>query len=138
MKSCSNGFADTMKRSKSKPVKSKLSLSEAMAFRPVKNRHITEERLGEHEVIIEYPMTVKPWVSAILQRFGGRSEPVRTKKLQLDELGTAVWDMLDGERSVREIVAKFADTHLLEQKEAEVSVTHFLRMLGQRGLIGMR
>lgn len=126
-----------MKRSKSKPGKPKLSRSEALGFRPVKSRHITEKRLGGHEVIIEYPITVKPWVSALLQRFGGRSEPVRTKKLQLDELGTAVWDMVDGQRSVREIVAEFADIHRLERKEAEVSVTHFLRMLGQRGLIGM-
>ena len=138
MRRCSNEFVFTMKRSKSKAAKTKLSRSEALAYRPVKNRHIAEERLSEDEVIIEYPMTVKPWVSAILQRFGGQSEPVRTKKLQLDELGTAVWDMVDGQRSVQEIVAAFADAHRLEPKEAEVSVTHFLRMLGQRGLIGMR
>lgn len=127
-----------MKRSKSKPVKAALSRSEALSFRPTKSLNVVEERLGEHEVMIEYPMTVKPWVSTLLQRFGGRPESVRTKKIQLDELGTAVWDMLDGQRSVRDIVAEFADTHRLEQKEAEVSVTHFLRMLGQRGLIGMR
>lgn len=127
-----------MKRSKSKPAKPALSRSEALGYRPVKSRHVVEERLGEQEVIIEYPMTVKPWVSDLLQRFGGRPESVRTKKLQLDELGTAVWDMVDGQRSVREIVAEFAGKHRLEQKEAEVSVTHFLRMLGQRGLIGMR
>ena len=130
-----------MKRSrssKSRPGKPELTRSEALGFRPAKSRHITETRVGDHEVIIEYPMTVKPWVSTLLQRFGGRSEPVRTKKLQLDELGTAVWDMVDGQRSVRDIVAEFAATHRLERKEAEVSVTHFLRMLGQRGLIGMR
>ena len=138
MRSCSNEFVFIMKRSKSKAAKPELSRSDALAYRPVKNRHVAEERLGDHEVIIEYPMTVKPWISAILQRFGGQSEPVRTKKLQLDELGTAVWDMVDGQRSVRDIVAAFADAHRLEQKEAEVSVTHFLRMLGQRGLIGMR
>ena len=126
-----------MKRFKARPAKASLSRSEALNYRPVKNRHISEERIGDDEVIIAYPMTVKPWISALLQRFGGRSEPVRTKKLQLDELGTSVWDMVDGQRSVREIVAAFADTHRLERKEAEVSVTHFLRMLGQRGLIGM-
>lgn len=127
-----------MKLFKSKPVKTELSRSEALKFRPVKSRHLVEERLGDAEVIIEYPMTVKPWVSSLLQRFGGQAESVRTKKLQLDELGTAVWDMVDGHRSVRSIVAEFAAAHRLEQKEAEVSVTHFLRMLGQRGLIGMR
>jgi hypothetical protein len=126
-----------MRRSKPKPGKPELSRSEALSLRPVKSRHIVEERPGQHEVIIAYPVTVKPWVSALLQRFGGRDEPVRRKKLQLDELGTAVWDMVDGQRSVGEIVAEFAGAHRLEPKEAEVSVTHFLRMLGQRGLIGM-
>ncbi len=133
-----NGSADIMKRFKAKSSPSQLSRAEAMELRPVKNRHVVEERIGESEVLIEYPMTVKPWVSALLQRFGGRPESVRTKKLQLDELGTAVWDMLDGQRSVRMIVAEFAEIHRLERKEAEVSITHFLRMLGQRGLIGMR
>jgi hypothetical protein len=127
-----------MKHFKSRRPHPALNRTEALNFRPAKNRHITEERIGDNEVVIAYPMTVKPWVSALLQRFGGRSEPVRTKKLQLDELGTSVWDMVDGQRSVREIVAVFAATHRLERKEAEVSVTHFLRMLGQRGLIGMR
>jgi hypothetical protein len=127
-----------MKRSKTRRSQPALSRAEALNYRPAKNRQITEERIGDNEVIIAYPMTVKPWVSALLQRFGGSSEPVRTKKLQLDELGTSVWDMVDGQRTVREIVAVFADTHRLERKEAEVSVTHFLRMLGQRGLIGMR
>ena len=138
MKTYLSGFVSIMKRSKPTAGRPELSRSEALSLRPAKNQHVVEERLGADEVIIEYPMTVKPWVSALLQRFGGRSEPVRTKKLQLDELGTAVWDMVDGQRSVREIVAEFADTHRLERKEAEVSVTHFLRMLGQRGLIGMR
>lgn len=127
-----------MRRFKSRTVKPELNRLEALNFRPVKNRLIAEERLGDSEVIIEYPMAVKPWVSSILKKFGGRSEAVRTRKLQLDELGTAVWDMVDGERSVRQIVAEFAERHSLERKEAEVSVTHFLRMLGQRGLIGMR
>jgi hypothetical protein len=31
----------------------------------------------------------------------------------------------------------FAETHRLEKKEAEVSVTQFIRELGQRGLLGL-
>jgi hypothetical protein len=60
------------------------------------------------------------------------------KKFQLDELGTAVWNLMDGKRSVRQLVKIFAGTHRLEPREAEVSVTQFIRELGRRGLIGMR
>jgi hypothetical protein len=44
---------------------------------------------------------------------------------------------MDGERSVRRIVQIFAETHRLENKEAEVSVTSFIKQLGQRGLLGL-
>lgn len=60
------------------------------------------------------------------------------KKLQLDALGTEVWDLIDGRRSVRKIIQRFAETHRLHPREAEVSVTRFLRELGKRGLIGLQ
>ena len=37
-----------------------------------------------------------------------------------------------------EIVTIFAETHRLENREAEISVTQFIRELGRRGLIGLR
>jgi hypothetical protein len=73
----------------------------------------------------------------VAKRLGGSSARVQTKKLQLDAMGTAVWDLVDGKRSVRGIVRIFAETHRLENKEAEVSVTSFIRELGKRGLLGL-
>ncbi len=90
------------------------------------------------EVLIEYPLTVRPWIAAVAKRLRGSSARVQTKKLQLDAMGTAVWDLVDGNRSVRRIVRIFAETHRLENKEAEVSVTGFIRELGKRGLLGLR
>ena len=87
---------------------------------------------------MEYPLTVRPWLAAVAKRLGGSREIVQTKKLQLDAMGTAVWDLVDGNRSVRRIVQIFAEVHRLENKEAEVSVTSFIRELGQRGLLGLR
>ena len=127
-----------MKLFKSRSSKSELSREQALGCIPVKSVHVTEERRGADEIIIAYPMMVRAVLSRLLERFGGRPEKVRIKKLQLDELGTEVWEMVDGRRTVREIVADFAAAHRLEPREAEVSVTHFLRMLGQRGLIGLR
>jgi len=87
---------------------------------------------------LEYPLAVKPWIAALTKRLGGPAARVYTKKLQLDALGTAVWDLVDGKRSVRRIIQIFAETHRLENKEAEVSVTSFIKQLGQRGLLGLR
>ena len=60
------------------------------------------------------------------------------ERLQLDNLGTEVWKMIDGKRTVRDIVDAFAETHQLEGREAEMAVTQFLRDLGKRGLIGLQ
>ena len=117
---------------------SHLSRAAALEYRPAKSLHITESRLETGDILLEYTLTVRPWFAAVVKRLGGPRESVHTKKLQLDAMGTAVWDLVDGKRSVRRIVQIFAETHRLEHKEAEVSVTSFIRELGQRGLLGLQ
>jgi hypothetical protein len=60
------------------------------------------------------------------------------KRIQLDRLGAHVWSLIDGARTVREITAAFAEAHGLDVREAEASVTQFLRSLGKKGLVGLR
>ena len=127
-----------MKVFRNRPRKGPLSRSQALECRPAKSLHIVETRLENGEVLLEYPLVVRPWIAAVAKRLGGATDRVHTKKLQLDAMGTAVWDLLDGNRSVRRIVRIFAETHRLENKEAEVSVTSFIKQLGQRGLLGLR
>ena len=116
-----------------------LSRAAALQHRPAKSLHITESRLESGEVLLEYPLTVRPWLAAVAKRLGrSKNEIVQIKKLQLDAMGTAVWDLVDGKRSVRRIVQIFAEDNRLENKEAEVSVTSFIRELGQRGLLGLQ
>jgi hypothetical protein len=115
-----------------------LSRAAALKCRPAKSLHVTESRLETGEILLEYPLTVRPWLAAIAKRLGGPRNIVQTKKLQLDAMGTAVWDLVDGNRSVRRIIQIFAETHRLNNKEAEVSVTTFIRELGQRGILGLQ
>jgi hypothetical protein len=114
-----------------------LSRAEALEYTPIKSRTISESRLESGEVIIEYPLAVRPWIAAVVRRLGGHRNRKQTRKLQLDALGTSVWDLVDGKRSVGNIIRIFAKTHCLENREAEVSVTSFIRQLGQRGLLGL-
>ncbi len=123
---------------KKKSRQSHMSRAAALNCRPKKSLHITESRLETGDVFLEYPLTVRPWLAAVAKRLGKSHDVVQIKKLQLDAMGTAVWDLVDGHRSVRRIVQIFAETHRLDNKEAEVSVTSFIRELGQRGLLGLQ
>ena len=115
-----------------------ITRSAALKFTPVKNRKIQESRLENGEIILTYPVDIRPWVDRIAKRFGRKKSKPIDKKLQLDELGTAVWEQINGERSVKQVIQWFANKHQVHIKEAEVSVTSFLRELGKRGIIGLK
>ena len=117
---------------------SQLTKSKALTLTPVKNIESSEVTLNSGVVVIRYPVTMRPWMAKWIQRFKGPSPQIGSRKLQLDNLGTEVWKMIDGKRTVRDIVDAFAETHQLEDREAEMAVTQFLRDLGKRGLIGLK
>lgn len=116
----------------------KITRIEALKSTPVRNTKIKEARLETGEVTLSYPATIRPRLAGLFRRLGGEIDRIQVKKLQLDELGTTVWDLIDGNRSVRQIIQEFSKKYQLQSKEAEVSVTQFLRDLGKRGIIGMK
>lgn len=116
----------------------RISRKQALNSTPVKNSEVIEMRLDSGEVLLTYPVALRPWMASLVRYMGGPTENIRTRKLQLDTLGTSVWDLINGNRSVVQIVRHFSKTHRISLKEAEVSVTRFLRDLGQRGLIGIQ
>jgi len=117
----------------------KLTRAQAMACIPVKGKYVQESRLESGEMLLAYPDYKQPWFTGLIRRLDrSGKDTVRIKKLQLDALGTSVWELLDGKRSVRQVIERFADIHSLHPKEAEVSVSQFLRALGRRELIGLR
>ncbi len=127
-----------MKFLKNHPTPSQLTKPQALTLTPVKNIESSEKTLDSGVVVIQYPVTMRPWMAKWIQRFKGPSPQIGSRKLQLDSLGTEVWKMIDGKRTVRDIVDAFAETHQLDGREAEVAVTQFLRNLGKRGLIGLQ
>ena len=110
----------------------------ALAAIPVQNSEITTQANPSGNIVIRYPLTVRPWVAKLLHRFRGASPQIRFRKLELDRIGTNVWRMIDGKRTVQEIIDEFAQIHQLPIAESESAITQFLRDLGKRGLIGMR
>ena len=63
--------------------------------------------------------------------------PPATRRLELDRLGSRVWEFCDDRRTVEEIVDAFADRYGLTFHEARAAVTGYLKMLIQRGALAI-
>jgi len=113
-----------------------LSRAAALDGIPLRSGEVTQKRLENGLVEIGYPVVMRPFWAGVARRLGVESQSIR--RLQLDEMGTAVWDLIDSQRSVRQVAAAFARRFKLHDQEARTSVTAFLRELGRRGIIGIK
>jgi hypothetical protein len=115
-----------------------LTRTEALASIPQISPSVTWEILKNGDILIEYPLNIKPFFIQLTSRFHKGQEQRTTKKLQLDSMGSSVWQMFDGVKEVKTIIRQVSDQSGLSLQEAEISVTTFLRQLGRRGLILIR
>lgn len=70
--------------------------------------------------------------------FWGRFQPaVMERTVKLDEVGTFVFRQIDGRRDVLEIVNRFVAQYRANRREAELSVTTFMRQLAERHVISI-
>ncbi|MHC4480314.1 MAG: PqqD family protein [Planctomycetota bacterium] len=104
----------------------------ALNAKPVLHRLVKVERSDEGTVILQIPRRQSAMVRAISQWF--HIPPY--KQVALDELGTFVIELCDGRHTVSEIVEKFSKRFRLSHREAEASMTAFLRTLAKRSVIG--
>jgi len=118
--------------------KSHLKKDEALLCIPEKNTSIEEIFLDSGDLLLSYPAMYKPFFIKIQKIMRRNSKKTFRRKIQLDRLGVDVWSLLDGKKNVKTIIKDFARLHTLNYKEAEVSVTLFLRSLGEKGLIGIK
>lgn len=115
-----------------------LSRNEALGCVPEIVPAVSWQAQESGDILIEYPLVVKPLLKAIFARFNRESTEKLTRRLQLDSLGSQVWLLIDGRNNVGEIIRTFAAASTITTQEAEQSVTTFLRELGKRGLIILR
>ena len=118
--------------------KNNLKKKDALLCIPVKNTEVKENFLDSGDLILTYQAMYKPFFLRIKKIVGQNPKKTFTRKIQLDGLGVDVWSLLDGKKNVRTIIKEFAVRHTLNYKEAEISVTLFLRSLGEKGLIGIK
>jgi len=118
--------------------KNNFKKNDALLCIPEKNTEVKENFLDSGDLILTYQAMYKPFFFRIKKIVGQNPKKTFTRKIQLDGLGVDVWSLLDGEKNVRTIIKEFAVRHTLNYKEAEISVTLFLRSLGEKGLIGIK
>ena len=113
---------------------SPLSKNEALAGIPVPHADIRIQVTAQDLVRISYPVSLKPWIARLLpERI---SLPIRT--LELDSMGSFVWQHIDGKTSVLELAGIVAEKYACHPSEAEHAVAAFVRQLGRRGILGLR
>lgn len=115
-----------------------LKKAEALLCIPEKNSQVKETRLDSGDLILSYKAVYKPMFLRLQKFFRPKAQSTFTRKIQLDQLGGHVWELINGEKDVKAIIKEFAATHSLNHREAEISVTMFLKSLGEKGLIGIR
>lgn len=111
-----------------------LSKDAALKAVPILSCDIRQQISPLGMVQISYPLQLKPWLSHLIPK--NISLPMRT--LELDSMGSFVWNHIDGRNSVQdlcEIVTKHFKCH---PSEAEYAVASFIRGLGRRGILGLQ
>lgn len=60
----------------------------------------------------------------------------RERRIELDVVGRQVWELCDGEHTLRDMIEVFQEQHKLTRMEAEWSLRNYLKDLGKRHLVG--
>lgn len=102
--------------------------------RPLRNAAARVEKNSEKNVIIyvkaSRPRYLVPPLSWIV--------PFRPeRRVILDRLGTQIWNLCNGERTVENVVDIFREQHHLTFHEARGAVTGYIKMLIQRGILAI-
>ena len=109
----------------------RITREQVMNTRPVRNPSIEVTRDARDEVSLRLPRRRVWWIN-LLARLGGIPA---YRLLTLDRVGSSVWELCDGEHTVKELIARLAEEHKLSRKEAELSMVTYLRQLAERGVI---
>jgi hypothetical protein len=125
-----------MKSSRSKTPET-LNRAESLACIPRHNDEIDWQELDNGDIMFTYAIPLSRFLTALHQKFSKNQAELPTKKLQLDQMGSFVWNLIDGKNSVKDIIRIFSHDYKVTSQEAETAVAAFLKTLGQRGFIGL-
>jgi hypothetical protein len=115
-----------------KPQKApRLTREQSLSALPVRNTLITARVLENGETELTVPRR-DDWLGNAIARL---LFAPRTRRVVLDSIGSFIWELCDGEHDVRQITEALAAKYKLTHREAETSLTEYLRTLGRKRLI---
>lgn len=117
--------------------KKRWTKNEALLCIPERNTGAEETFQDNGDLVLSYPVVYKPFFMRLQRIIRATPKESFNRKIQLDRLGVDVWSLINGKRDVKTIIKSFASLHGLDNREAEISVTLFLRSLGEKGLISI-
>jgi len=104
---------------------------QVLLSRPLRNTALKTERVEDGGLRIIIERRREWWVKALSVLL-----PIpKRRPIELDPLGTEVWELCDGDHTLRDMIRVFQERHKLSRAEAEWSLRTYLRDLGKRGLV---
>jgi Coenzyme PQQ synthesis protein D (PqqD) len=127
----------------------KISRRQSLALCPVRNPDVswetdaepaspdTEDSRENQFVTISVPLekkkVLKPvrWLASKI----ARQAPPDSRRLQLDEVGSFVWNKSDGQTNMRQLIWIICDRYKLNRRDAESALLEFMNTLAGRNLL---
>lgn len=110
----------------------RLTPEQVLSSRPIRNEQLRTEELEDGGIRI-YALRREAWWIKLLSVIF----PIATeRRIELDAVGRQVWELCDGEHTLRDMAEAFQKRHKLTRIEAEWSLRNYLKDLGRRGLVG--
>jgi len=113
--------------------KPRFTPEEVLLSRPLRNDSLGTEPTADGGLRIIIERRREWWVKALSVVL-----PIpKRRPVELDPLGREVWELCDGEHTLREMVKVFQERHKLSRAEAEWSLRTYLRDLAKRRLVAI-
>lgn len=109
-----------------------IPLEVILASKPIRNPAVEWEKTEKGEVVIKIKLEPsKPGL------FSGFVKEPTERKIVLDKIGSFVWELMDGERTVSAIAEQVSERFKLHRREAQSSLLAYLQMLASKGLVAL-
>ncbi|RKY64005.1 MAG: hypothetical protein DRP99_02975 [Candidatus Latescibacterota bacterium] len=115
----------------SRATKARISREAMLRSRPVRNSQVRWELDDNGEVVITLELK-KDWKTKLLSKL---FYIPKRRRISLDEVGSRIWELCDGDHTVRDLIEFLRKRYKLNPKEAEVSLTNYLKQLGKKRLV---
>lgn len=100
---------------------------------------VTEHEGDRGNVQLRYQV-IQPPRLRLMRLLAGQPVGTRTRQriLDLDRMGSAIWRQIRRRPRVMELVESLMRDLKISYREAELSVAHYIKVLGQRGLLSVK